>query len=360
MILAEQAFLKRRQGAYAESISLFREAFALESQAALKLSSTEEREPSRSILFRSAATLALNAKIFRDAERMVGYGLSGNPPSEIANELRNISEQVNMERHLELRGVLLSDDELQLTLAGPEIGYGMARSEEFLRRMEILEKLSFRIAERQNGLPFREKGKVSKSIRDLFTPYFSVPRAASFAITIRFGEQSKNLLLFEQGPVPKMVDELITNLELINDKADDKLHSIIKDEDYYNNFLALAKKISPDVENVELVGLTIKRHGKERRLALIRSSKEINLPHTVTAEQLADTERIEVTGKLEWASKIQSEVRLVGDEGIIYRIIVPKGIMSDIVRPYWEENVKIAGHKVKEKSIIYFEDIEKV
>jgi hypothetical protein len=360
MILAEQAFLKRRVGVFADSIALFSEAYDLESQAARTLSTVEEPEPSRSVLFRSAASLALNAKRFREAEKMVSFGLSGNPPEEIANELRNISEQIGLERHLDLNGIVLSDDELQLTLAGPEIGFGMARSEELLKRIEVVEKLSYRIAERQSGLPFREKGKIPKSIRELYSPYFSIPRAASFAITIRFGEQSKNMLLFEERPVQKMVDELVSNLELINNSEDEKLRTIINDEDYYNNFVALTKKLSPDLKNIELVGITISRKGSERRLPFTRLSREIRMPLAATPEQIRDAERIEVTGRLEWASKSKSEVRLFGDEGITYRVIVPRGVMSDIVKPYWDENVRIIGHKVKDRNVVYFEDIEKL
>ncbi len=43
-----------------------------------------------SYLFRSAACLALDFKNYREAERMIAFGLSGNPPPEILEKLLDI------------------------------------------------------------------------------------------------------------------------------------------------------------------------------------------------------------------------------------------------------------------------------
>ncbi len=58
-----------------------------------------ETEPSRSVLFRSAACLLLNLpkpnlSDYREAERMIAFGLSAYPPAEIAVELREVFEEV--------------------------------------------------------------------------------------------------------------------------------------------------------------------------------------------------------------------------------------------------------------------------
>jgi hypothetical protein len=47
-------------------------------------------EPSRSVLYRSAATLALDADERQEAGRLARLGLLGNPPPEIADELREV------------------------------------------------------------------------------------------------------------------------------------------------------------------------------------------------------------------------------------------------------------------------------
>ena len=54
-----------------------------------------DMEPSRSVLFRSAASLILSyptisKQEFRAAEKMVAFGLIGNPPDAILEELREV------------------------------------------------------------------------------------------------------------------------------------------------------------------------------------------------------------------------------------------------------------------------------
>jgi hypothetical protein len=49
-----------------------------------------QTEPTRSVLHRSAATLALDCGEYREAERLVATALAGNPPEPIANELRDV------------------------------------------------------------------------------------------------------------------------------------------------------------------------------------------------------------------------------------------------------------------------------
>ncbi|MGB1243026.1 MAG: hypothetical protein ACPG49_10925 [Chitinophagales bacterium] len=67
----------------------------MEKQAAMTMVLDYEVEPSRSILFKGAACLALNGKNYREAERMVFFGLAGNPPVQIGEELRSLLLEIN-------------------------------------------------------------------------------------------------------------------------------------------------------------------------------------------------------------------------------------------------------------------------
>jgi len=49
-----------------------------------------EAEPTRSVLFRSAAWLAFNCGKMRAAEQLISAALVGNPPMEIIKELRSL------------------------------------------------------------------------------------------------------------------------------------------------------------------------------------------------------------------------------------------------------------------------------
>jgi hypothetical protein len=85
--LAQKA---RRQGDTVAMRRSFAQAFLLEKQAAEAMVPYLDVEPTRSILLRSAASLALECKRDEEAERLACLGLSGKPPAEIRAELRDV------------------------------------------------------------------------------------------------------------------------------------------------------------------------------------------------------------------------------------------------------------------------------
>lgn len=94
MEFAEEAFLSKKRGNEEEAQSLFRRAFELEARAARIVAQTDV-EPSRSVLLRSAATLALDCGETREAEKLVAIALAGDPPETIADELRDLLDQIH-------------------------------------------------------------------------------------------------------------------------------------------------------------------------------------------------------------------------------------------------------------------------
>jgi hypothetical protein len=80
----------RRQGDTLAMNQNFATAFALEKQAAEAMAPYPDVEPTRSILLRSAASLALECRQDEEAERLACLGLSGKPPAEIRAELRKV------------------------------------------------------------------------------------------------------------------------------------------------------------------------------------------------------------------------------------------------------------------------------
>jgi len=349
MDFAELAFLEHVRGNYPEAIRLFKEAYDLEKIAAEATPDDITAEPSRSILFRSAASLALNAKIYREAERMIALGLAGQPPAEIAQELRDLYEQVNFERHLELRGVALAPDEVQMSLGGPGIGFGMVQSDQFLKRIEIFELLAFRTAERKMGRVFREKGPVKKEIRSQFEAYLSIPRAASFAITIKMARPIGQAFLPGVDLSETVIDEIVDGIEYIANERIEALEQRIGDEAYFRNFMALTKDFAPDGEKIRVVGLSVVRRSGERRVALTRPREKIvpikpEMPEGATL----GAERVSVTGELSYADAKQQKIKITDQvTQIRYNVIVPKGLMADVVKPYWEDVVTVTGHLKK-------------
>lgn len=96
MELADEAADARRRGLDDNYLRLSLEALEKEAAAAMMLEHSYDLEPTRSVLFRSAASLALDIRDFRRAEQLIAAALRGSPPSEIAEELRDLFEKANI------------------------------------------------------------------------------------------------------------------------------------------------------------------------------------------------------------------------------------------------------------------------
>ena len=91
MNLAEEAHYRQlKKMDSTETTILYKQAFELEKQAAMLMIDDYEIEPSRAILFQSAANLAYNAGLMQACEKMIGFALSGNPPHPIDEELKTL------------------------------------------------------------------------------------------------------------------------------------------------------------------------------------------------------------------------------------------------------------------------------
>jgi hypothetical protein len=345
------AHAARRQGDEVLALRYFRNAYELEAQAAAAFASRLDAEPTRSVLFRSAATLALDAKLLPEAEKLVCTALSGNPPEEIADELRDLLEQIYFERHLALRGIALQPDEIQMSIAGKAIGFGMAPTDAFLRRVENAESLLYRTAERQQNKPYRDRGRRDKSLSESLQLFVSVPRAAGFAVTLRVGA-SPQLNLPGFSPGERIIDELVECLELYTRRDEEHLRARISDDAYYRNFVSLAQTIEPDGRNIELVGFTTVRSGAPKQVQLTHSPSVVTVvsgnqlqPHLRTAREKFDEQMVEVIGILKFADARQAtnEIQIISAGNVRHSIVVPEGMMSDVVKPLWGEEVTVTG-----------------
>lgn len=113
MDLAAAAAVARLRGAPEQAAHLTRQAFEQETQAVALIASTLDAEPTRSVLYRSAASLAIECGELRAAERLIATALSGNPPLEIAEELKNLFIQINLSQYLKRQGIHMDINELQ-------------------------------------------------------------------------------------------------------------------------------------------------------------------------------------------------------------------------------------------------------
>lgn len=90
MSFAERAFIKKRQSDVVGASVLYGVALQYEAKAADLFKDDYTAEPTRSVLYRSAASLAMNCFNYEEAERLVKAALDGTPPIEIKEELVDI------------------------------------------------------------------------------------------------------------------------------------------------------------------------------------------------------------------------------------------------------------------------------
>lgn len=365
MNLAELAAVAKVRGDPEQANKLLRQAYENEAKAANLLTDVSSPEPTRSVLFRSAASLAIDCNEFREAEKLISLGLAGNPPPDVTEELRDLFERVNFHRHLDLRGVVLEEDELQLSIAGRLISVGLAPIEQLVMRIEDARKLIFRVVERLMERPYREVGAVRGAVRE-YGLFMSVPRAASMAVTLRVS-RPKPLPGFEEEieyiHSSQVIDELISCLDSFSRSEEKELRERIPQEAYYRNFVGIAKNLAPDGNEVRVVGFTALRRGQERRVSLTNPRDQIKLVPEFRRELEAKEkgEIATITGKLLLADARHSgreKIQLIDDEGQAHNVIVPEGMMSDIVRPLWEERVQVTGYYWRKS--FRLEDINKV
>lgn len=121
MEYTDESFIARGLNERDEYLRLTKLAYEKEAEAA-NLLFDEDIEPTRSILHRSAATLAFRCEMYPEAKRLVHRALSGNPSADIELELNDLLGKVK----LALAGVFLEASQVQLTLEGSDIAFGKA------------------------------------------------------------------------------------------------------------------------------------------------------------------------------------------------------------------------------------------
>lgn len=360
---AELGDIQKFQGNTENAMDLYAQAYELEKNAACFALDHHMGEPTISILLKSAASLAMRCNLNRDAEKLIGLALSGEPPRDIAEELRNMLEAVNFHRHLDLKGIILQEDEVQLVIAGKGVGYGYAKSDDVLDRVGTFQKLAVRTIERKAGKSFRKAGKIPNELKDVCQPFITAPRAASMAFRMKFGS-IENITLSGFGTLENVIEDINDNIELIAKGDIESLKRNISDESYFNNFIGLTKQLAPDGNDVNLFGITSILKGKERRVELTSPKAEISLfiknAEVITAIKKSKESFIDmgknITGILSATDNL-GKVRITASNGEELMIAVPDGL-SDIVKTYWEEEVSVKYKTKGRKKILV--DIDKI
>ena len=363
---ADKARFARRAQDDATHDNLMQKAFELEKQAALMIKS-EESEPTRSVLHRSAASMAYRCKKYREAEWLISRALSGNPPTEIISELRRLSRKVHFQLRLEEKDVSVSEQEFSMNLDGNQIIEGLAPVDLITHRITKLKKIFWNTIRQENGLDFGSNARLKDQ---RYTLWVSALEPSSIDVVLKLGV-SGQMSLSNMGGFDTIFNRVMTRFHLLSQGEYDELQEHIADKEYYCNFVALAKEIAPDGDDVVTVNFGALIEGQQRQVNFYRQQQDfydVPLPDLLRSENGVHTtdEIITVRGILQYANST-TEHKVVKlrdtDSGVTWKIIVPDAVMKDVVQPNFDEDVKIVGKRMANKrtlkSTIYFVDIEK-
>lgn len=356
MEFVDQAMLEQRAGNQESAIKLFERATEYELAAIDSMS--EPAEPTYSVLHRSAASMAMNANQLRQAERIINKALAQNPHPEIADEMRELLERIYFQWNLERNSATMARGCLELSLAGPSVGYGIVHSKELIRRINSTIEMITRTAERTLKIPFRESGQANKDVREYYQPWISALRAGSFGVVINFISTKGQMSFPEMVGVSEVIDEFMTLMEFLDKSGISEIQERIPDQAYLTNFLSLAKKVAPDGKEIQKVGFTsIGDHG-HRSVIISKVASDLPLPPP-TEPAFIEPEPVEILGTLRFAdatSNDHNNIKIVDGNGKSHNIRVLPGMMDDIVRPMWGRLVTVNG--VRAGTVIELQEVK--
>ena len=242
MALVDQAREAERTGDKKRRIELLRAAYDLEQQAARTLDPLPDAEPTRTVLFRSASSLAFQAEDYQEACNLAFDGLTGNSPEENASELLDIVAEAKFRLQLIGQNLQVPNHEITLTLRGPRVSIGLAPAKQttlILRRIEML--LRGRVESfMKNKLEPGPDGPLGSA--KLFEVFMRPVAAEEFAVAFRLG-------LHEQLP---LFSAISIGERIIGDFMRD-LQTAIREgpsSTTRDSFAAAALKLEPDGKEV--------------------------------------------------------------------------------------------------------------
>ena len=277
---------------------LFQLAKQQEAEAIRHLEPSKDAEPTRSLLCRSAAAIAYEAEDYKGAIQFAAMGLSGFPPKAIESELFRILDDSSFSRHMGRSEGELKANQFELTLAGPMVGHGSIPITEFNSRVQVLQQLLIRTAERQIEKEYRQIGPPMRKLFKENQLVMRVPHAASFGtvLTLRGPREDRQLPLTASAPLAEMKE----CLKLFEDELHEDLRARMKDNEYFLDFVMRARELSPDGKRITGVGLQFSAQLNNDTLVLKKTKSEWRLERPVSVKPCLE----ELTGFLTLAELV--------------------------------------------------------
>ena len=192
-----------------------------------------------------------------------------------------------------------------------------------------------------------------------YTLWVSAFEPGSLDIVLKLGI-SGQMTFSNMGGFDTIFGRVMTNFGLLNDGQFGRLQEHIADDEYYCNFVALAKEIAPDGDDVVNVNLGAMVKGQRRQVNLVRQQEEyaeVPLPDLLQPSNglSAIEDVLTIRGELQFADgrTEEKQVKLQDiDSGKTWTIFVAEALMKDVVQPHFGEQVEIVGKRMARKKTL--------
>ena len=358
MALADDMIAARHKNATRIAERAARDAFRAELQAATLAFELRVSTTTRIVLLRSAANLAREARCWDECMDLALRALNDRDLRAQREELFYIVDTLRALEHLSLRGIELSPADVQLSVAGPEVAPGFAAADEVNRRVNGVKSLMEYATFRRLGLPFGIRAR-SQQMRQVLTPYLSEPRAASYAVTVRFGigEQWDLLPELAESPagrrrrvpsVARVLDDVIASARAYAEGGPSAIKKLIKEDDYARSAASLLRHLSPDAERIRTVGLTVYRGGRAEPVELPDRTKfDARQPVWFAKDRVVEAlpqREHEVEGRLLQGDHVKEgsdpKGSVVLDNGSVVKFHFDEVELGDVIPDYWKQRVR--------------------
>jgi hypothetical protein len=155
-----------------------------------------------------------------------------------------------------------------------------------------------------------------------------------------------------------VIGELLECISLFQSGDRRNLEKRFDEEAYFANFVGLARNIAPDGDAVKAVSFSAGTGGRRKEVVLTRPRQSVSLVPTTVVGTVSS---VTVQGILKLADATKDtehEIGLIDSKARKHRVLVPPGMMDDIVRPLWDVEVLVSGEK--RGAAIHLNDIQPV
>ena len=248
----------------------------------------------------------------------------------------------------------LVENEIVVTLTGLEADNGELEAESNATLIRDYKYLLRIVTGLIRKFPFHQLNKFDENYRVLT----AVPSRGSFRISMKLIEIGQLSLSFVDD-VESVYDKVIVSLDILKSGDTLALEESFDDEDYYHDFMRLARNLAPDGERVNAFSVEANIKGSLKTVVFDRTTVEIDNiyspPEKETVEEEYQVSSVIVTlrGTVLAADgkKDTDQVEFYDDGGKKWSITVPDNLGENVVRPHFELRAEIKAYQrfVKQK-----------